>query len=108
MGPKRKEARLIYLRDRWARRLRELERVRLHTSLEPGYACGIATVEIRGMDPGDLFGWLWREHRIRTTPIVHEAFRGIRVSPSVYTTLEELDRFADAMERAALSGIPAA
>lgn len=106
IGGKRKEQRLVYLRDYWAEPLREHERVRLHTSLKPGYACGIATVDIEGIDPGDLFGWLWNEHQIRTTPIVHEEFQGIRVSPSVYTTLEELDRFVDAMRHAADHGLP--
>ncbi len=40
-------------------------------------------------------------------PIVHQEFRGIRVSPSVYTTLQELDRFCDAMEQVIQHGLPA-
>ena len=107
MGPKRKEARLIYLRDYWAKPLLEHDRVRLHTSLKPGAACGIANVEIEGIEPVDLAGWLWNEHHIIVTPINHDEFRGIRVSPSVYTTLEELDRFVDAMEHVVKRGIPA-
>ena len=107
IGGKRKEARLVFLRDTWARRLLEQDRVRLHTSLEPGLACGIACVEIEGVDPGELTNWLFREHRIIVTPIKHDEFQGIRVSPSVYTTLEELDRFAAAMEHVAREGLPA-
>jgi selenocysteine lyase/cysteine desulfurase len=106
IGPKRKEARLIHLRDRWARRLLEHDRVRLHTSLKPGFACGIATVEIVGIENVDLVEWLWREHRILATPITHDEFQGVRVSPSVYTTPEELDRFVDAMERVVRRGLP--
>lgn len=106
IGGKRKEARLVYLRDYWAKRLLELDRIKLHTSLKPGMACGIANVEIEGIDPGDLTNWLWDEHRIIVTPINHAEFRGLRVSPSVYTTLEELDRFVDAMAHAARHGLP--
>ena len=106
IGGKRKEQRLVYLRDYWAKPLREHDRVRLHTSLKPGYACGIATVNIDGVPPTDLYQWLWDEHRIRTTPIVHEEFQGIRVSPSVYTTLDELDRFVDAMQHVVDNGLP--
>jgi len=91
IGGKRKQARLVYLRDFWAKRLLEHRRVRLHTSLKPGFACGIATVEIEGVEPGALDAWLWEKHRILATPIVHQEFRGIRVSPSVYTTLQELE-----------------
>ena len=98
--------RLVRLRNYWAERLLEHDNVRLHTSLRPGFACGIATVEIEGVDPVQLNDWLWVAHRIIATPIVHEEFRGIRVSPSVYTTLEELDRFTDAMVHVASNGLP--
>ena len=105
IGPRRKAQRLVYLRDYWATRLLQQERVRLHTSLKPGFACGIATVEIQGIDSATLNGWLWTNYRILTTAIVHDDFQGIRVSPSVFTTLNELDRFCDAMEHAIRHGV---
>lgn len=108
IGPERKAARLVALRDRWAKRLAEHDRVRLHTSLEPGQACGIATVQIDGVDSGDLARHLWEEHHVFVVAIKHPEFEGIRVSPSVYSTLEEVDRFSDAMERVARHGLPAA
>ncbi len=108
LGPARKAARLRFLRDYWASRLLEHDRVRLHTSLKPGFSCGIATVEIDGVDSGELNTYLWREHRIIATPIKHDEFEGLRVSPSVYTTLEELDRFVDAMEAVIENCLPAA
>jgi isopenicillin-N epimerase len=107
IGAARKEARLRYLRDSWAEPLLQIPGVVLHTSLDPEYSCGFATVEIEGIEPGALTSWLWREQRIIVTPIVHPEFKGIRVSSSVYTTQEELSRFVDAMERAARQGIPA-
>jgi isopenicillin-N epimerase len=98
IGAERKAARMIYLRNRWAERLRRHDRVRLHTSLRPGCACGLATVEIDGIDAGELTQYLWQSYRIIVTAINHPEFQGIRVSPSVYTTREEIDRFVDAME----------
>lgn len=108
IGPARKEARLRYLKDVWAARLlgAGAGRVRLHTSRDPAYSCGIATVEVDGLEPVKLADHLWEKHRILTVAIQHEEFRGIRVTPSVYTTLEELDRFCGAVERALRSGIP--
>ena len=108
IGAERKAARLRRLRDRWTGRLLEQERVRLHTSLKPGLSCGIATFEVEGLDPVALAEWLFRRHRVIVTPIQHAEFAGIRVSPSVYTTLEELDRFCSAVEHAIRQGIPAA
>ncbi|MFQ5530664.1 MAG: aminotransferase class V-fold PLP-dependent enzyme, partial [Gemmatimonadota bacterium] len=105
IGAQRKTERLVYLRDYWARPLLEDDRVRLHTSLAPGFACGIANVEIDGLDSAALGSWLWQRHRIIVTPIGHEECPGLRISPSVYSTLEELDRFVDAMRYAMRHGI---
>jgi isopenicillin-N epimerase len=107
IGPENKAARLVYLRDRWAKRLVEHDRVRLHTSLLPGKACGIATVQVDGVDSADLADHLWSAYKIFTVAIQHDEFEGIRVSPSVYSTLEEVDRFAEVMERVVRDGLPA-
>jgi len=108
IGAARKDARLVYLRDLWAKTLlEEDDRVRIHTSLRPGFACGIACVEIEGEDTVAVQRWLWTQRRIFTVPIVHDEFTGLRVSPSVYSTLEEVDRFVDAMREVSRKGIPA-
>jgi len=62
-------------------------------------------VQIDGLDSGALGSWLWKNHRIIVTPIAHDEFSGLRISPSVYTTLEELGRFVDAMRYAMRYGI---
>ncbi len=105
IGSKNKEARLIYLRDRWVKRLLEHDGVRLHTSLKPGKACGIGTVQIEGIDPSGLTKHMWDDYRIIVTPIKHPEFEGIRVTPHVYTTLEEIDRFVDAVEKVIKEGL---
>lgn len=105
IGAERKEARLRYLRDYWARRLLESDRVRLHTSLRPAASCAIGTFQVEGLDTAALNRFLWERHRIFTVAIQHPEFEGIRVTPNVYTTLEELDRFCEAVETAIARGI---
>lgn len=107
LGPARKAARLVYLRDYWANPLLEFDNVRLNTSLEPGQACGIANVDIVGVEPNALRDYLWNKHRIITVSINHAEFHGLRISPSVYSTLSELDRFIDVMSNVARNGLPA-
>jgi isopenicillin-N epimerase len=107
IGGERKAARLRYLRDRWATRLAVHPKMRLRTSLMPGLSCGIATVELAGVEPHPLAAHLWRRHRILVAPIVHPDLEGVRVSPGLYTTLAELDRFSAAMEAVADRGLPA-
>jgi isopenicillin-N epimerase len=108
IGLANKAARLVYLRDRWARALLENGRVRLNTSLEPGFAVGLANFRIEGVDPGKLVEHLWARHRILATPIKHAEFEGVRVTPNVYTTLDEIDLFTEAVRNVALHGLPAA
>jgi selenocysteine lyase/cysteine desulfurase len=106
IGSKRKEARLRYLKDYWATRLMENDKIRLHTSLKPEMSCAIATVEIVGVDTRKLGEYLWDEHHIIVAPIMHEEFQGIRVTPNLYSTLDELDYFCEVMEHVASKGLP--
>jgi len=105
IGSKNKEARLIYLRDRWAKRLLKNDRIKLHTSLKPGKSCAIATVEIKGIDTSAVAKELWDKYRIFVVAINHDEFTGCRVTPHVYTTIEEIDRFSDAMENIIKNGV---
>ena len=105
IGSKNKEERLFYLRDRWAKRLIKHNRIKLHTSLKPGKGCAIATVQIKGIDTVDVSKHLWKKYRIFVVAIKHPEFEGCRVTPHVYTTIEEIDRFSDAMEAILKHGV---
>lgn len=106
LGAARKLARMVELREYWAEPLARHERVRFHTSRKPGFAGGVATVEIEGVDSETLCSHLWERHKIFTVAIKHAQFQGLRISPSVYTLKSELDRFVDAMERVVRDGLP--
>ena len=80
--------------------------MKLHTSLKPGLSCGIGTVQIPRVETPKLAQHLWDKHRILVTPIVHPEFEGLRITPSVYTTLEEVDRFCEVMEEVVERGLP--
>lgn len=106
VGDERKLARLVYLRDRWARTLAEHPRVRLWTSLEPGQAGGIASFAVEGLDPTVLKDWLWDHHQIMVRAVKHPQCPGIRVSPGLATTLGEVDRFVEALAGVLEHGLP--
>ena len=105
IGTKNIEQRLIYLRDRWAKRLLKNDRIKLHTSLKPGKGCAIATVQIEGIDTSDVSKHLWDKYKIFVVAIKHPEFEGCRITPHIYTTTEEIDRFSDAMEHIVKHGI---
>ena len=106
IGGKRKEARLRYLSRYWMNRLKDVPKIRFNTSFDPNQSCAIANVQIEGTDPSAVGSYLFAQHKIFTTPIVHEEFQGIRITPNVYTTLGELDRFCGLMETIAQRGLP--
>lgn len=106
IGLARKTARMVFLREYWMKRLEKFDKVRFNTSRLPGKACGLANVNIQGVDMGALGNYLWEKFRMLTVPIIHPEFQGLRITPNVYTTLEELDRFCDVMESVAKNGIP--
>jgi isopenicillin-N epimerase len=105
IGTERKSARLRYLRSRWTDKLRDLKTVAFHTNLAPEHSCGLTTVEVKGIPIGELHSWLLTKHGIYTTTITHPQFTGLRVTPTVYTTVSEIDRFANAMLIAATKGL---
>ena len=107
IGPERKAARLRYLFQRWAKRLEKLPKVKILTPYDPAQSCGLASVAVEGVDVNKLVASLWDKYRIIVTPIVHKEFSCVRVTPNVYTTAAEIDRFGDVMEEVIRKGLPA-
>ena len=106
IGAERKVARLRFLRDRWAKRLlAESPRVKVLTPLDSKTSGAIALFNVDGLDFTQLGSWLLANYRIVNTPILHPEFNGIRITPNVYTTLDEIDTFADAVTTAIKKGI---
>ncbi len=99
IGTARKSARLRYLTDRWADRLEKHPRVKVLSSRVPGQSWGLGNVHLDGVDVHKAADTLWQKHRILTAAIKHPEFDGLRGTPYIYTPLEEIDTFSDAIER---------
>ncbi len=108
IGGKRKEERLRYLSRYWMNKLKDVPKIGFNTSFDPKQSCAIANFKIDGIDPTDIGTYLMSKHKIFTTPIIHDEFTGIRITPNVYTTLWELDRFCEVVESIARKGLPKA
>ena len=98
IGPKRKEERLRYLSRYWMNRLSSLPGVGFNTSFDPDHFCAIANFTIESSDPVGITSHLMEKYKIIATPIVHDEVSGIRITPNIFTSLKELDRFCDAIE----------
>ena len=98
IGSKRKEERIRYLKNYWALKVKDIPKVKIHTSFKPEYSCAICGVTIDGMTPGELDNALFNNYKIHTVGIVWENISCVRITPHVYTRLQELDKFARALE----------
>jgi selenocysteine lyase/cysteine desulfurase len=104
IGVERKAARLRYLTLRWANRLKQNPRIQIHTGLDQVY--GVACVGIKDIPAAKINAFMWDKYRIVTTPIQRDEYNGIRVTPNIYTPLEEIDTFVTAMEDLLKNGLP--
>ena len=97
IGSKRKEARIGYLKNYWASQVRSIPKVKLHTSLDLRYSCAICGVSVAGMTPSELENALFNQYKIHTVGIVWENISCVRVTPHVYTTIEDLNKLVRAI-----------
>jgi selenocysteine lyase/cysteine desulfurase len=104
IGSKRKEERIRYLKNYWATRVQNIPKVKIHTSFKDQYACAICGVTVDGMTPGELDSALFSNYKIHTVGIVWENISCVRITPHVYTRLQDLDKLVMAIDTIAKKG----
>lgn len=104
IGSRRKQERLQYLKKYWCEAVSSNPRVKIHVSLKPEYSCALGTFSIEGMKTTDISSKLFSDYQIHTVGINWENISAVRVTPHIYTTTEDLDRFIDAVLKIAKAG----
>ena len=98
IGKKEKSERLKFLQMHWASELKDNKNIILNTPLGEGQSYGIANVGVKNLHPSELADKLFDDHNIFTVPIDDDrGIRGVRVSPNLYSTVEDIDKFIEAM-----------
>jgi selenocysteine lyase/cysteine desulfurase len=80
-------------------RVKDVPKVKLHTSLKPGFGCAIGMVSVEGKKAQELDSFLMDNYRIHTVAIEWENIHGVRITPNVYTTTQNLDVLVEAITR---------
>jgi isopenicillin-N epimerase len=99
IGIDRKAARLRYLRDRWAHRLSQNPKVKTLHSEDPAQSCGIGFLSFKGVDAQKMSEILWNKYNIITAHSRHEEYDGLRITPHIYSTVGDIDFFAESVEK---------
>ena len=100
-GAEKKEARMRYLQQYWTSRVKDLPNIMINTPTENNRSCGIANVGIKGITPSALEKRLLKEHKIYTVAIDYANVQGCRITPNVFTSIEDLDVFVGALKKMA-------
>lgn len=107
IGAERKAARLRYLNKRWIDRIRHYPSVKFFVDIDnEANWCGLVLFSIKNVNEGKLCDYLLDKHRIIAVGINYADIKGVRITPNIYTTTDEIDRFADILESAAQGKIP--
>jgi selenocysteine lyase/cysteine desulfurase len=69
--------------------------------MDPSRSCGIANVGVDKITPGEMAKILMDKYKIFTVAIDGAGVRGCRISPNIYTTTAELDKFVSALKEMA-------
>jgi selenocysteine lyase/cysteine desulfurase len=95
IGRERKEKRLHYLKNYWMDKVKNIPKVKFNTSMNPKWGCAIGNIAIEGKKPQELDSFLLDKYKVHTVAIVWENISGVRITPNVYTTTENLDVLVD-------------
>jgi len=91
IGNERKEKRLHYLKNYWMEKVKDVPKVKLNTSMNPKWGCAIGNVGVEGKKATEFENYLFNNYKIHTVAIEWENIHGIRITPNVYTTTDNLD-----------------
>jgi selenocysteine lyase/cysteine desulfurase len=101
IGTARKEARMRWFQQYWTTKLRGTPRIYFNTPSDPRRSGAIANVGITGMEPKALGDALFDRYKIWTVAIDGAGVRGVRVTPHVFTSTQELDALVTALRELA-------
>lgn len=99
IGGQRKEERLMYLKNYWMNKVKDIPRVKLGTSMKKGFGCAIGLVNVEGKKPAELDSFLLDKYKVHAVGIEWENIKGVRITPNVYTTTKNLDVLVEGISR---------
>ena len=101
VGIKRKEKRLKELQNHWMQNLKNIPNVEINTPLTFTKSFGIGNVGIKNMPPKIMAEKLLDEFKIFTVAIDYANVKGCRITPNIYSSIDEIEVFIDAIKKLA-------
>jgi isopenicillin-N epimerase len=92
IGMRQVEARIRALVDRAKGALATLQNVELKTNLEPELSGGVVKFRLKNVPTKQAYDALWKKHRLAIAMTAAGDSEGLRFSPHIYNSFDEIDR----------------
>ena len=103
IGVEKAEARVRLLAGMLKRHFAEIPGVQLKTNMEPELSGGVVKIKFANRDTKSAYDALYARYRIAAAPTLYGDAEGVRFSPHIYNSLEDLSRAATAVRELARS-----
>ena len=98
IGSRLKEDRLYYLKSYWVNKIKDIPGIVINTPATKDRSGAIANISIKNYTPNQVAETLMKDFKIFTVAINHPAINGTRITPHLYTSLEDLDKLTEAIQ----------
>jgi selenocysteine lyase/cysteine desulfurase len=95
------EARMQALATRAKVQLKEIAAVELKTNLEPELSGGVVKFRLKNLPTKRAYDTLWEKHRLAIAMTPSGDSEGLRFSPQIYNSMDEVDRAVAAVKELA-------
>ncbi|HUQ92923.1 MAG TPA: aminotransferase class V-fold PLP-dependent enzyme, partial [Bryobacteraceae bacterium] len=95
------EARLEKLCTRLKQQLAAIPSVRMKTSMDWPVSGGVVKFQVNGRKTEELYHTLYHKHRVALAQTASGESEGLRLSPHIYNSMEEMDEAAAIIKRLA-------
>ena len=103
IGVEKIEARVRLLASMLKRHFAEIPGVQLKTNMDPELSGGVVKIKFANRDTKSAYDALYDRYRIAAAPTLYGDAEGVRFSPHIYNSLEDLSRAATAVRELARS-----
>lgn len=97
IGIDRVAARSLALADRAKRQLAAMPAVQMKSPMSPELSGALVKFSLRNKPTREAYDTLWQKHRMALAMTATGDAEGVRCSPHVYNTFEDIDRFVGAV-----------
>ncbi len=97
IGAERKYNRLYDLKTYWTNKVLQHPKVKIISPLSKPFSGAIADVAITGKTTAEIADYIFTDNKVHAVGIDWENIHGVRITPNVYTSFNDLDKLVESV-----------